>query len=55
MDEVLDGLAEERTEVVLTLDGGTSVRGGVAVGTVATVDTGPGGRTAYVPCRPSCR
>ena len=50
MDEVLDALAEERTEVVLTLDGGTSVRGVlVAVGTVATVDTGPGGRTAYVP------
>ena len=50
MDEVLDALAEERTEVVLTLDGGTSVRGVlVAVGTVATVDTGPGGRTAYIP------
>ena len=35
---------------VLTLAGGTAIRGElVAVGTVATVDTGPGGRTAYVP------
>jgi len=50
MVEVLCDLAERRTEVVLTLAGGTAIRGElVAVGTVATVDTGPGGRTAYVP------
>lgn len=50
MIEVLCDLAEHRTDVVLTLAGGTAIRGGlVAVGTVATVDTGPGGRTAYVP------
>lgn len=50
MVEVLCDLVEERTEVVLTLAGGTGVRGELlAVGAVATVDTGSGGRTAYVP------
>lgn len=46
--EVLVDLAAERTEVLLTLVGGTAIRGElVAVGDVATVRTGPGGRTAY--------
>lgn len=50
MVEVLCDLVDERTEVVLTLAGGTAIRGEMrAVGAVATVDTGPGGRTAYVP------
>ena len=50
MVEVLCDLVADRTEVVLTLAGGTSIRGELlAVGAVATVDTGPGGRTAYVP------
>lgn len=50
MVEVLCDLVEDRTEVVLTLAGGTAVRGDVlAVGSVATIDTGPGGRTTYVP------
>jgi len=50
MVEVLCDLAERRTDVVLTLAGGTAIRGElIAVGSVATVDTGPGGRTAYVP------
>ena len=50
MVEVLCDLVEDRTEVVLTLAGGTAVRGEVlAVGSVATIDTGLGGRTTYVP------
>lgn len=50
MVDVLCDLVEHRSEVVLTLVGGTSIRGElVAVGDVATLDTGPGGRTAYVP------
>ena len=50
MVAVLCDLVADRTEVVLTLAGGTSIRGELlAVGAVATVDTGPGGRTAYVP------
>jgi hypothetical protein len=50
MVEVLCDLVEERSQVVLTLAGGTAVRGELlAVGAVATVDTGPGGRTTYVP------
>lgn len=50
MLEVLCDLVDERVEVVLTLAGGTTVRGELrSVGDVATVDTGPGGRTAYVP------
>jgi small nuclear ribonucleoprotein (snRNP)-like protein len=48
MLEVLTDLSGERSEVVLTLVGGTVLRGElVAVGDVATVRTGPGGRTAY--------
>lgn len=47
--EVLVDLAAERREVVLTLFGGTAIRGElVAAGEVATVRTGPAGRTAYV-------
>lgn len=50
MVEVLCDLVEHRVEVSLTLAGGTSITGAVrAVGDVALVDTGPGGRTAYVP------
>ena len=46
--EVLTDLVDERAEVVLTLVGGTAVRGVLAaVGDVATVRTGPGGRVAY--------
>jgi hypothetical protein len=47
--EVLVDLSAERAEVVLTLVGGTAIRGIlVAAGEVATVRTGPSGRTAYV-------
>lgn len=50
MVEVLCDLVGERTEVLLTLAGGTAVRGEVlAVGPVATIHTGPGGHTTYVP------
>jgi len=50
MVEVLCDLVDSRTEVLLTLAGGTAIRGELrSVGAVATVDTGPGGRTAYVP------
>jgi hypothetical protein len=46
--EVLVDLAADRAEVVLTLVGGTAIRGElVAVGDVATVRTGPNRRTAY--------
>lgn len=48
MREVLTDLCGGRVEVVLTLVGGTALRGEiVAVGEVATVRTGPAGRTAY--------
>ncbi len=48
MREVLTDLCGEGTEVVLTLVGGTALRGELlAVGEVATVSSGPGGRTAY--------
>ncbi len=47
---VLGDLVEHRTEVLLTLAGGTSIHGEMlAVGDIATVGTGPGDRTAYVP------
>lgn len=50
MAEVLCDLVEHREDVLLLLAGGTSVRGALlAVGDIATVDTGEGGRTAYVP------
>jgi small nuclear ribonucleoprotein (snRNP)-like protein len=46
--EVMTELVDDRAEVLLTLVGGTAVRGElVAVGDVATLRTGPGGRTAY--------
>ena len=48
MCDVLTDLCGERAEVLLTLVGGAALRGElVAVGDVATVRTGPGGRTAY--------
>ena len=48
MLDVLTELSDVRTEVLLTLAGGTAVRGDLmAVGDVATVRIGPGGRTAY--------
>jgi hypothetical protein len=46
--EALSDLCDDRAEVVLTLLGGSALRGElVAVGDVATIRTGPGGRTAY--------